>query len=202
MILHIYRILCLLSLLMCISTFIYFARSFSSNEGGCIGKAGGRFWLFESSTGRGSLSIYWNWPTDQPLMVSHDSLEPHYIIVNWSPDWKSQWASVSIEGGSKHLIGAEDQRSPALGLAKKSHYYFGDLTPYRQITFPLLYFAALFAILPSILCISVGRRRLIYRTRMKQGLCLKCGYDLRASPERCPECGTPIPTDVKRMPIQ
>jgi hypothetical protein len=33
-------------------------------------------------------------------------------------------------------------------------------------------------------------KRLAARQRSAENRCVKCGYDLRATPERCPECGT------------
>jgi hypothetical protein len=49
-----------------------------------------------------------------------------------------------------------------------------------------LWLVALFLLLAPALWLARCCRRLY---RMTIGLCIACGYDLRASPERCPECG-------------
>jgi hypothetical protein len=51
-----------------------------------------------------------------------------------------------------------------------------------SLALPVLTLAILPALAARRLRKRYGRRRL--------GLCAACGYDLRASPERCPECGT------------
>ena len=50
-------------------------------------------------------------------------------------------------------------------------------------------------VLPQI-AVAIGRR-FRQRLRCTDGLCLSCGYDLRASPDRCPECGqVPAPASL------
>lgn len=56
------------------------------------------------------------------------------------------------------------------------------------VLFPIFVVAALFAPLPLADVMLIRRRRRRER-RLAAGLCVRCGYDLRASPDRCPECG-------------
>jgi hypothetical protein len=59
----------------------------------------------------------------------------------------------------------------------------------RAMTVPHWFIALVFALFPARWFMHVRRER---RRRLRaKGLCVACGYDLRASAERCPECGTP-----------
>jgi hypothetical protein len=63
------------------------------------------------------------------------------------------------------------------------------VVPYWALILPL-----------TILPLLRVRGFLVRRRRARRGQCLACGYDLRHSQDRCPECGTPIGENAPPKP--
>jgi len=77
-----------------------------------------------------------------------------------------------------------------MGFSFAGFYYENTASPSRlgwhTIAVPYWFLIFILMIIPAL---RYWRRR----ARMS-GLCRKCGYDLRATPARCPECGTAAET--------
>ena len=83
----------------------------------------------------------------------------------------------------------EDYKRCSVNAEHRSIAPSGMRLVVNSICLPLWLFAVSFGSYPAIAFIRDPFRS--YRRR-KRGLCVTCGYDLRGSPERCPECATEI----------
>jgi len=61
----------------------------------------------------------------------------------------------------------------------------GQARPHFRVTSPHWLNGSAACALPALALVGAVRRRL----RFPPGHCASCGYDLRATPDRCPECG-------------
>lgn len=73
----------------------------------------------------------------------------------------------------------------------------GQLVTVDRITRVPFWAVAAGAMLLPLCWLGVLCRRMRTDRLVRRGLCARCRYDLRFSPQRCPECGLPVP----RKPI-
>ena len=151
----------LLSLLLCLATAALWVRSY--RVGDEIGWSSRWQWTAGGGTARGVILLAW---------IKEPAPEPgwHHYSFKTPPDYRD------MEG----LDFAPQFAGFGLQAARQ-----GD-SRYYGVFAPLWFIVALELVLPIWCFIRFRRRR-----RHDSGHCKVCGYDIRASPERCPECGTP-----------
>ena len=196
------NLLTTLSLLLCVAVVALWARSHLESDS--------LFWRRGESTGdesyrsqsvtvrtlRGGVQAEWfklaartgmGWgtPTDTPL--HWDTSTPIR-----RPEWTEPISERSLGVLSSRCVWPEIRKgsiwevpAPILSATSSSDATFDNeayriVLPYWLVVVPL----AAMALVP--LLTSTCRRR-----RISRGHCASCGYDLRATPDGCPECGTP-----------
>jgi len=82
------------------------------------------------------------------------------------------------------LVQSSTGRPPGR-FAGFEHHHFSAPQGWHEWIVPMWAVALPAGVMPAA---WLARRRRV-RHRQAEGLCLACGYDLRATPERCPECG-------------
>jgi hypothetical protein len=102
------------------------------------------------------------------------------LDVLYLSSWTGEDPGFTYMQGSPETYGGTDYSHRLLGFGAGLQLNGG-----RFVNIPY-WFLALSAAVPPLVALKRIRKR---RRLSRPGLCAVCGYDLRASPERCPECG-------------
>jgi 4-amino-4-deoxy-L-arabinose transferase-like glycosyltransferase len=120
--------------------------------------------------------------------------------VFWSPTWavserpefhaKRDHSLLSIGYFGVVVMVERGHRAGLFGVASMEQTDSdGVSVGAREVMVPEWFLLSLFLLAPLY---SAGRIIIRWKRR-RPGLCTSCGYDLRATPDRCPECGTIAP---------
>src|SRR5215208_8338255 len=136
-----------------------------------------------------------------PSPLRFESIDGSLMIMWWegTVPSESQYDIFNPDAGEKFY----GIRGVMRGMARKTDKqrfgfrYLSGGGIYRGLTYHIL--AIPFWILvpvPAVLPVLWLYRRHRHRDRFKAGHCLACGYDLRESKDKCPECGAAVKTAV------
>jgi len=158
---------CFLSLLLWLAILVVAVRSFRITD----------YWVWYDNANTGLYSnvlrighgyVQYAW-WDVSRMSGANMAPGHYS----HPDNPTQFTNLQV--GQTHFAFA------GLRFERTRANYYSYTLAQMHLAWPFM----LSAILPALWVVMFRRRH-----RFRAGLCRVCGYDLRASPGRCPECGT------------
>ncbi len=130
--------------------------------------------------------------------LAHDETTGFYVFrgrvccakSRMSPGSKGSWTTWKLGANARRSWTHSDVR--VFRERPTDRWWLPAWRSYRGMFYfslPLYLPILVFSIPPcGLWALSSGRRR----KRKKLGLCVKCGYDLRGSKDRCPECNTPF----------
>jgi hypothetical protein len=160
---RVFKLLIALLLLLCAGTCVMWVR----------GQAVGDLWVW--------------YDKDCNTCISRLAAGAGHVRYSWQDEARfSGW--LPMEG--HHVVRSPDKGMYPIGVAGQPHWGMPGFRYDRYGTDGYLIDVAwwlpfvLTATLPALWI--MGRRR---RSSLRVGLCRVCGYDLRATPDRCPECG-------------
>ena len=118
-------------------------------------------------------------------------IEPAYVMATAGGDARRAWWSYARLDPTGRTFQQAPSEKPSLLNWLGFAYGWRIFTDGRvvAVVVPMWVPVILLSVYPAVR----GWHAFRGRKRFREGLCPKCGYDLRESPEKCPECGTPVP---------
>jgi hypothetical protein len=175
---------CVLTWLGC--SFAWVHSYFSCDDVTYVARHSGHFFevTVESVHGVVAISLEHVLPQSRTAYTTPDGWDagPHPIDGMDLPGSATRWHGVAV-GYSKEFAYAQLLSAETPGFDDHLNHY--DQT--RWVWFPEWIPTLAFT---GAIVFAVKRIRRRHRLKKRIGLCPNCGYDLRATPDRCPECGS------------
>jgi hypothetical protein len=125
---------------------------------------------------------------------NHGGVYLIYLLARVRPD-SEQLPRPLLHGGAAHWTSAVSANPSQWSYREISQSGYVLQPHVWVIEAPFWSLAIACAVAPS-LWLCRWRSRHSVQRRLSKGQCVKCGYDLRATPDRCPECGA-VPEKLK-----
>jgi hypothetical protein len=200
------------SLVLCLAAAVFRVRSGSGADALEVRTRGGNLWQFFSYRGGLGVLHVGRWPEAPGLRsVGYsypDGPEDRSLaLFVWGGMGGARTHSESVpgltleHGGVCVMLGRSGsvlRMPPSPGLVTPQR--LSPPLPFWTLALPHWVGVMMFAVLPAWAMSRAVRSRVVQRRRARRSLCAHCGYDLRASPDRCPECGTPVTANQTSHP--